>query len=158
MSFRLRLGPFTFGRSGTRVSIWNRGSGISIPLSNKKGTFGKVKIGPISGHFGSPSSKKSTKQKQQDRKLKSYENVAIEAFNSDIQLISRLKKYGVPWRAVQESLRGALPNHLTDRNNVAYRLVPNAMDIVFGKQNTAWKTEKRQSKSGTGQTTWIVIV
>jgi hypothetical protein len=36
--------------------------------------------------------------------------------------------------------------------------VPKAMDIVFGQQKTAWKTEKRPAKSGRGYTTWIVII
>ena len=67
MRFRFRLGPFTFGRSGTRLSLWKGGTGVSIPLSkkNKGGTFGKVKVGPVIGFFGSTFSKSSTKQRRQ---------------------------------------------------------------------------------------------
>jgi len=31
------------------------------------------------------------------------------------------------------------------------------MTAVFGKQDVGWMTEKRASKSGHGQTTWILI-
>ena len=165
MRFRFRLGPFTFGRSGTRLSIWKGGTGVSVPLSKKKGgTFGKVKVGPVSGYFGGSSSKSSVKQHRQAKTQNSTNNfspdeeAAIEAFNSDKQLINKLQKHGVPWRGVQESLKEALPEHVTDRNNIAYKLVPKAMNTVFGKQNTAWKTEKRPSKSGNGQTTWVVTL
>ena len=64
---------------------------------------------------------------------------------------------GMPWRGVQERLKQALPDVLSDRDNIAYGLVPKAMDALFGHQETAWRTEKRPAKSGTGYTTWIVI-
>ena len=54
MRLRLRLGPFTFGRTGTRLSLWRRGSGVSIPLSGKRGSFGKIGVGPLSWHFRDP--------------------------------------------------------------------------------------------------------
>src|SRR5262245_57371864 len=52
MGFRFRIGPFTFGRSGTRLSLWRRGTGISAPLSGKSRLFGKIGFGPLSWHFG----------------------------------------------------------------------------------------------------------
>lgn len=52
MSLRFRLGPFTFGSSGTRLSLWRRGSGISIPLSGKSRSYGKVGFGPFSWWLG----------------------------------------------------------------------------------------------------------
>lgn len=165
MRFRFRLGPFTFGRSGARLSIWKGGTGVSVPLSKKKGgTFGKVKVGPVSGYFGSPFSKASTKQNRQEKTHNSIncfgtdEERAIEAFNSDKQFINKLQNHGVPWRGVQEKLKEGLPEHVNDRNNIAFKLVPKAMNTVFGNQNTAWKTEKRPSKNGSGQTTWVVTL
>ena len=165
MRFRFRLGPFTFGRSGTRLSLWSGGTGVSIPLSKKKGrTFGKVKVGPVSGYFGGSSTKPAATQSSQakvavkQQNIGSDEAVAIEVFSSDRQLQSKLRNYGVPWRGVQERLNEGLPERLFNRADVAYRLVPKAMDALFGQQNTAWKTEKRPSKSGKGFTTWIVII
>lgn len=52
MSFRFRLGPFTFGRTGIRLSVWRRGSGVSIPLSGKGRPFGKIGFGPVSWYLG----------------------------------------------------------------------------------------------------------
>jgi len=52
MSFRFRLGPFTFGRSGVRLSLWRRGTGFSVPLSGKGRAFGKTTVGPVSWYFG----------------------------------------------------------------------------------------------------------
>jgi len=165
MRLRFRIGPFTFGRSGTRLSLWNRGTGVSIPLSKKKGrTFGKVSVGPVSGYFGGSSTNPAAKQSSQakaekkQQRVGSDEGAAIKAFGSDRQFLDKLRNYGMPWRGVQERLKEELPERLIDRDNITYRLVPKAMDGVFGQQNTAWKTEKRPSKSGNGFTTWIMII
>jgi len=166
MRFRFRLGPLTFGKSGTRLSLWKGGTGVSIPLSkkNKGSTFGKVKAGPVMAFFGSPFRKSSAKQKRQEKiqnltdSFSAEEKSAVEAFSNDKHFINKLKKYGVPWRGIQEALKEALPEHLSDRSNIAYKPVPKAMNTIFGKQNTAWKTEKRPSKSGNGQTTWVVTL
>jgi hypothetical protein len=95
-------------------------------------------------------------EKKQHR-IGSYEGAAIKALGSDLQFLQRLQRRGIPWRGVQERLKEELPEHLLDRDQIAYKLVPKAMDIVFGQQKTAWKTEKRPAKSSRGYTTWIVI-
>lgn len=52
MSIRFRLGPFTFGKSGTRLSLWRGGTGFSIPLFNRKArSFGKARLGIFSFYF-----------------------------------------------------------------------------------------------------------
>ena len=52
MRVRFRIGPFTFGRGGTRLSLWRGGTGFSIPLFNRKArSFGKVKLGMFSFYF-----------------------------------------------------------------------------------------------------------
>ena len=165
MRFRFRIGPFTFGKSGTRLSIWQGGTGISIPLSNKKGrTFGKVKIGPISGYFGGRSTEKFSnkgktgKLEQKYHRIDADEKMAIDALFSDQRLLNRLQIYGVPWRGVQEQLKKGLPKNLDNRDEIAYKLVPKAVNVIFGKQNKAWRTEKRPSKSRNGTTTWIVLI
>jgi hypothetical protein len=165
MRFRFRLGPFTFGRSGTRLSLWRGGTGVSIPLSKKKGrTFGKVRVGPVSGYFGGSSTKPAAAQSSQAKVVENQQSIdtdesaAIEAFGSDRLFQNKLRNYGVPWRGVLERLKEELPQRLFNRDDVAYRLVPKAMDTVFGPQNTAWKTEKRPSKSGKGFTAWVVII
>ncbi len=89
--------------------------------------------------------------------LGSYEEAAITAFRSDGSFIEKLRRNGMPWRGVQERLKEALPDVLSDRDQIAYGLVPKAMNGVFGQQASAWRTEKRPRKSGSGYTTWIVI-
>lgn len=43
--FRARIGPFTFGSTGTRLSWWKRKHfGISVPLSGKGRAFGRVRF------------------------------------------------------------------------------------------------------------------
>ena len=165
MRFRFRLGPFTFGRGGARLSIWSGGTGVSIPLSKKKGrTFGKVNVGPVSGYFGgssaNPDAAQSSRAKaaEEQQTIDSDEAGAIKAFGFDQQFHNKLRNYGAPWRGVQERLKEELPERLFNRDDIAYRIVPKAMNAVFGRQNTAWKTEKRPSKSGNGFTTWIVII
>lgn len=87
MSIRFRLGPFTFGRSGTRLSLWRGGTGISIPLFNrKKKSFGKIRLGIFSFYFGRKSRNQKTKKPvipivQEARKThkQAYEPWTIEA-------------------------------------------------------------------------------
>jgi len=166
MRFRFRLGPFTFGRGGIRLSVWSGGTGVSIPLSKKKRrAFGKVSVGPVSAYLGGSSAYPAAKRSSQAESEKGEQDIigsdelaAIEAFGSDRQFLNRLRNYGVPWRGVQERLAQELPEGISNRGDIAYRLVPKAMDVVFGQQNAAWKTERRPSRSGQGFTTWIVIV
>ena len=91
--------------------------------------------------------------------LATYEDAAIQKFKSNKTLLKKLQKDGVPWRGVQEELKSSLPDVLTDRDDIAYNLVPRAMTAVFGNQRTGWDTEKRPSKSNPGRnTTWVIII
>jgi hypothetical protein len=161
MGFRFRLGPFTFGRTGTRLSLWLGGIGFSTPLSGKGRTFGKVGIGPLSwyGQSGKAPSALPTEETPavEANPFTDYQAAAIDAFRADQRFLVRLAQKGMPWRGVQERLKEELPSHLADLDNTAYGLVPKAMNIAFGQQEVAWGTEKRPSKSGTGLTTWIVV-
>src|SRR3990172_6768433 len=129
MSFRFRLGPFTFGRTGIRLSLWRRGSGLSIPLSGKDSSFGKIRFGPFSWYFRrsrtAPSVARGGESGVEEERdmLGSYEDAAIKAFRSDGQFLKKLRRYGVPWRGVQKRLMEELPDLLSDRDKVAYGLV-----------------------------------
>jgi DNA helicase HerA-like ATPase len=89
--------------------------------------------------------------------LGSYEDAAIQAFRADSEIIEKLRRNGMPWRGVLERLKNALPDVLSDRDQIAYGMVPKAMNAVFGSQPAGWRTEKRPRRSGSGFTTWIVI-
>lgn len=163
MSFRFRLGPFTFGRTGTRLSIWSGKSGFSAPLSGKGRSFGKIGVGPLSWYFNGSSKEKpksqgaTPKAEQAQDKTAPHEAAAIEALRTDREFLEKLLLSGMPWRGVQERLKAELPAHLKNVDQIAYRLVPKVMSATFGEQDIAWGTEKRPSKSGAGRTTWIVV-
>ena len=86
--------------------------------------------------------------------LKTYSKAAIATVAQDKLLLDRIRGNGVPWRGVIESLEKALPDVLDDRNKIANDLVRQFMDELFGKGK--WQTERRQSKSSTGMTTWLI--
>ena len=71
MGFRFRLGPFTFGASGIRLSIWRRGTGVSIPLTNtdKAKSFGKVSVGKVSYYAN---------KKSKNNSIERFENPQIQ--------------------------------------------------------------------------------
>jgi len=63
MGLRFRIGPFTFGKSGTRLSVWRGGSGISTPIFNRnQQTFGQVKFGIFSYFFTKKAKNKRDKE------------------------------------------------------------------------------------------------
>ena len=63
MRTRIRIGPFTIGRRGIRLSLWRRQTGFSIPLFNKKArSFGKIKLGLFSFYFNGKSKKKRSEK------------------------------------------------------------------------------------------------
>ena len=161
MGFRFRLGPFTFGRTGTRLSLWRGGIGFSTPLFRKGRSFGTVAIGPLSWYGQSSETRSSMPAEKgstaNPHAFTSDEVAAIEAFRADQRFLERLQHNGMPWRGVQERLREELPRHLGALDRLAYGLVPKAMTAAFGQQGAAWGTEKRPSKDGSGLTTWIVV-
>jgi len=87
-----------------------------------------------------------------------YASAAIENVRRRNDLLDRIRRNGMPWKGVQMELFGALPKVLDEqeRDKLAYRLVPRAMNELFG--NERWETERRPSKSKVGGlTTWIVV-
>lgn len=161
MGLRIRLGPFTFGRTGTRLSFWANGIGVSTPLSGKGRTLGRIGFGPISWQ-GGLSRDSASLPKRVDTGPTSYaftsvEVAALEAFRADKDFLQKLEQHGLPWRGVQERLKAEFPRNLASPDPLAFDLVPKAMSAVFGQQGVAWDTVKRPSKCGDGSTTWIVI-
>ncbi|MBN1857803.1 DUF87 domain-containing protein [Candidatus Bipolaricaulota bacterium] len=107
---------------------------------------------------GAPTDDQESEPDEGQDALGTYEEAAIESFKSDEDFLSKLRTNGMPWRGVQERLKEVLPDVLSDRHQIAYGLVPKAMVAVFGEQHSGWKTEKRPAKSGSGFTTWIVVI
>ena len=89
--------------------------------------------------------------------LGKYTAEAIASLRADAKTLSSLRAQGVPWMAVLSVLENALPSVIDkrERNRMAYDMVPNALNEIFGKDS--WQTEKRPKKSGTGTTTYICL-
>jgi uncharacterized protein len=87
--------------------------------------------------------------------LSTYSRAAITTVAQNKAVIDRIKTNGMPWKGVMDALEHALPDVLDERDKIAYDLVRQFMDEVFGLDK--WQTERRPSKSGPGMTTWVVL-
>jgi hypothetical protein len=87
--------------------------------------------------------------------LRLYQERAIAAVRADENFKRSIDGHGIPWGVVMGKLKDALPEALDNRSDMAYGLVPRAMEeILGGKQGDAWDTERRPSASGK-QVTYI---
>jgi hypothetical protein len=59
------------------------------------------------------------------------------------------KDTGMPWRGVQEALKEGLPDSADDRDQLAYNLVPRALNEIFGAEK--WESYKYP----TTRKTWV---
>ena len=124
MSLRIRIGPFTFGKSGTRLSLWRGGSGFSIPIFNRKAqSFGKLKIGIFSYFFNSKPKFRSNKRTSIEQKR--TENTKLSYQNSIKK--TRTQAYE-PWsKEADEKLMRLLEQGKTI----------NELSEIFGRTNSA---------------------
>ena len=73
--------------------------------------------------------------------MAAIERAAIEAFRGNDDLRQKLESQnGMPWYGVQQFLMDHLPEHLEDRRQFAYNLLPKAMNAVFGPKPAGWET------------------
>ena len=82
---------------------------------------------------------------------------AINSLRNNVLLIEGIQQNGKPWYGIQIELMNALPDVIDEeeRRQIAYNIVPRAMNEIFGDER--WDTEKRPKKSGSGTTSWIVL-
>jgi DNA helicase HerA-like ATPase len=76
-----------------------------------------------------------------------YQKQAIEALSRNDAFLQGIESNGIPWGVVIGMLKEALPRTLTDRDSIAYNLVPIAMNELLGPKDIAWTTERRGAKS-----------
>jgi DNA helicase HerA-like ATPase len=75
---------------------------------------------------------------------------AISHLKGKRDVMDRLgKDSGMPWRGVQEALKEGLPITIDDRDQMAYNLVPRALNEVFGSER--WESYKNP----TTKKTWV---
>lgn len=80
------------------------------------------------------------------------ETQAIAALDRDEDLKERIRGEGVPWGALNAFFEEHLPELLENRHEVAFQLVPKALDRVFGDQvSGGWHTFKHPVRN----TTWV---
>lgn len=73
--------------------------------------------------------------------LGQLEHQAITALRGNGQLTDRIRSdAGAAWGSIKAFLLQELPEHLDDRDTIAYHLVRKAMDEIFGAQNEAWES------------------
>lgn len=103
MRTRIRIGPFTFGSSGTRLSLWSGGTGLSVPLFKRNaGSFGKVRLGVFSFYFGG-------KRKRELRKKTKYRNLRSPRDTHKLNAQRRGHKQGYePWTTMSDKKLEAL--------------------------------------------------
>lgn len=80
------------------------------------------------------------------------EDDAIKALEQDTEMRAKLEGDGVPWGGLIAFLEAQLPPLLEDRRDFAHRMIPKALDRIFGDQNRGgWHTFKHPSRN----TTWV---
>ena len=72
---------------------------------------------------------------------------AIDALAKNDAFIEGIGSNGIPWGVVIGMLKEALPSTLTDRDSIAYNLVPTAMNTILGPKEQAWTTERKGPKA-----------
>jgi uncharacterized protein len=63
--------------------------------------------------------------------------------------MARLSGDGVAWGSLKAFFGDRLPSQLDDPGGVAYRLVPKAMNEIFGEQGQAWDTFTHPERGAT---------
>ncbi len=87
--------------------------------------------------------------------MAAYRQQAVAALAQDKGFVQKLRgDKGVTWMAVIVALEDKLPTQLQDRHQIAYDLVPSALDTILGIGQ--WESFKQPRKDGTGKpVTWV---
>src|SRR5579885_1493679 len=83
-----------------------------------------------------------------------YKQNAIEALRNDREIMEDIHGRGIPWGAIAGFFERTLPDTLEDRHRIAYNLVREALEQIFGAENEAWHTYRHTSRNGK-QITWL---
>lgn len=71
-----------------------------------------------------------------------YKQRAIDALRGQRRLLDEIQGSGASWSKIMARLLEQLPEQLDDRSNIAYHLVRDAMNAIFGPQDEAWHSFK----------------
>jgi hypothetical protein len=85
--------------------------------------------------------------------LVDMEQRAISALEKDEPLMLRIRsEQGAAWGSILAFLLQHIPEHVDDRRNVAYNMVPKALNQIVGPQHQAWEAYRNQRR---GNTTYV---
>ncbi len=72
--------------------------------------------------------------------MANIEQRAIDALRADAKLIAKIESTdGAAWGSIKAFFLNQLPEHLDDRDTLAFRLVKKALDQFYGPQNSGWE-------------------
>lgn len=72
---------------------------------------------------------------------------AIEALSKKRPFWDKLNSGGIKWGFVTKLLEEELPETMSDRNQIAFGLVKQAVTTLIGPENEKWRTEKRNGST-----------
>lgn len=77
-----------------------------------------------------------------------FEAKSIEALRADQKLMGKIESdEGVAWGSLKAFFLGNLPEHLDDRDTLAFQLVPKAMVEFFGLQGQGWEQYRHPTRN-----------
>lgn len=88
--------------------------------------------------------------------LKLARQQAIATVKADPDFSKQFNGNGITWGVLKHKIKDALPESIEGRDDMAYQMVTEAMTSIVGKQDEAWHTEKRPTKSSGKDKVWIV--
>ena len=88
--------------------------------------------------------------------LKLAKKQAIDALRSDPDFKSSMDGDGMTWGVAKYKLKAALPDTIEDKDELAYDMIPEAMNELLGPQGQGWHTERKLVKSAGKEKPWIV--
>jgi uncharacterized protein len=86
-----------------------------------------------------------------------YKERAVQQFRAEYKDNHEIRDNGFTWGKIVGILESYLPEHLDERKQIAFSLVPKALEMTFGEKGIAWESQKRQSKAGK-PTTWVQVL
>ncbi len=85
-----------------------------------------------------------------------FKQQAIEELRHNEGFQSQMRTTGIPWGGMLKLLMNELPQTIEERerSNIAYHLVREALEAIFGLENEGWYTQPGPKKGG-GSTPWV---
>lgn len=76
-----------------------------------------------------------------------YENSAVEALRNDKKTMDAIKGDGTAYGSIKAFLLSKLPDALENREEIAYALVPKALNAILGTQDQEWYSFRNTNRN-----------